>query len=172
MSENGEKQTGATPPKTSLENLYERMSKVARENLEKAGALTEESLERALKESRDWAGRLKEQYGEDVPKVMEYLRRDFQEAVKAARQQTRKSLDLDRIGVGVLGFVQKMARKAGSRLDSIAQDLDERLTYKTGEIAGAGTLTCAQCGQQMQIGSATRIPPCPKCRGTFFRRSY
>lgn len=168
----GEGPEGGDAPKSNLEALYERMNKVVRDNLEKAGALTEETLERALKESRDWAAKLKGQYGEDIPKVMEYLRRDFTEAVNAARQQTRKSFDLDRLGVGVIGFVQKMAQKAGSRLDSIAKDLDQRLTYKTGEVAGPGTLTCVQCGQTMQFASATRIPPCPKCRSTQFRRSY
>jgi hypothetical protein len=166
-----EKDPGASP-KEQMEALYERLSKSVRENLEKAGALTEESLERALKESRDWAAKLKEQYGEDIPKVVEYVRRDFREAIHTAREQTRRSLDLDRIGAGVLGFVQKMARKAGSRLDSFAKDLDERLAYKTGEVAGPGTLTCTACGQQMHFESATRIPPCPKCRQTAFRRGY
>jgi hypothetical protein len=167
-----EHESGGAPSKSNLEALYEKMSKAVRENLERAGALTEETLERALRESRDWASRLKEQYGEDIPKVIEYLRRDFQEAVNAARQQTRKSLDMDRIGAGILGFVQRMAQKAGSQLDSFASRLDERLTYKTGEVAGPGTLTCTQCAQQMHFSAASRIPPCPKCRNTTFRRSY
>ena len=169
MSEN---RNGGPGSKQSLESLYEKMSTVARESLERAGTLTEETLDRALKEARDWARQLKEQYSEDVPKVAEYLRRDFQEAVRHAGEQTRRSLDLDRIGVGVLGFVQKMAERAGSQLESFASKLDERLTYKTGEVAGPGTLTCTQCPQQLAFDSASRIPPCPKCRNTTFRRSY
>jgi hypothetical protein len=161
---------GAEPG--GLESLYEKMSKAVRENLEKAGGLTEETLERALKESREWARQLREHYADDIPKVAEFLRRDFQDAIRQTREQTRKKLGIDRLGVGVLAFVQRMAQKAGSQLDSFASRLSERLTYKTGEIAGPGTLTCLNCGQQMSIESASRIPPCPKCRGTGFRRSY
>lgn len=169
MSDN---RSGGPSTKQSLEALYEKMSTVVRANLERAGTLTEETLERALKEARDWARQLKEQYGEDVPKVAEYLRRDFQEAVRQAGKQTRRSLDLDRIGVGILGFVQKMAERAGSQLESFASKLDERLTYKTGEVAGPGTLTCTRCSQHLSFDSASRIPPCPKCRNTTFRRGY
>ena len=171
-----EDKSGSPPPDNSgqrgLESLYEKMSKAVRDNLEKAGELTEETLERSLKESREWARQLREHYADDIPKVVEYLRRDFQDAVRLTREQARKKLDIDRLGVGVLAFVQRMAQKAGSRLDSFASRLSERLTYKTGEIAGPGTLTCLNCGQQMSIESASRIPPCPKCRTTGFRRSY
>jgi hypothetical protein len=177
MNENQTGSKGGGPPpadsgQQGLESLYEKMSKAVRENLEKAGALTEETLERALKESREWARQLREHYGDDVPKVVDYLRRDFQDAIRITREQTRKKLDLDRLGVGVLAFVQRMAQKAGSQLDSFASRLSERLTYKTGEIAGQGTLTCVNCAQQMSIETASRIPPCPKCRGTSFRRSF
>ena len=104
--------------------------------------------------------------------MTEFLRRDFQEAVRQAGDQTKKSLDLNRLGVGVMGFVQRMAEKAGSQLDSFAGKLDERLSYKTGEIAGPGTLTCTSCAQQLVFDTATRIPPCPKCHNATFRRSY
>ena len=177
MNEKPREDKGGGPPpgdsgQRGLESLYEKMSKAVRDNLEKAGELTEETLERALKESREWARQLREHYAEDIPKVVEYLRRDFQDAIRLTREQARKKLDVDRLGVGVLAFVQRMAQKAGSQLDSFASRLSERLTYKTGEIAGPGTLTCQNCGQQMSIESASRIPPCPKCRGTGFRRSY
>ena len=170
------KSSGDSPPANSeprgLESLYDKMNKAVRENLEKAGELTEETLERALKESREWARQLREHYADDVPKVVEFLRRDFQDAIRLTREQARKNLDIDRLGVGVIAFVQRMAQKAGSRLDSFASSLGERLNYKTGEIAGQGTLTCLNCGQKMSLDTASRIPPCPKCRGTGFRRSY
>ena len=169
MSEN---QKNDDPSRDSLETLYEKMNRVFRRNLEKAGALTEESFEKALKESREWARQLKDHYAEDIPKVTEFLRRDFQEAVRQAGDQTRRRLDLNRIGAGVMGLVQRMAQKAGSQLDSFASKLDERLAYKTGEVAGPGTLTCTQCSQQLVFDAATRIPPCPKCHNTGFRRSY
>jgi isocitrate dehydrogenase len=168
----GDKEPGGGAAGSGSESLYEKMSKAVRDSLEKAGSLTEESLERALKESREWARQFRAQYGDDIPKVAEFLRRDFREAIRITREQTRKKLDWDRLGVGVLDFVQRMAEKAGNRLDGFASRLGERLTYKTGEVTGAGTLTCTACGQQVILDGAARIPPCPKCRGTAFRRSY
>lgn len=156
----------------NMADLYEKMSKVVRENLERAGMLTEEVFERALAESREWALRMKEHYGDDVSKVSEFIRRDWHEGIRHTREQTRKSFNLDRIQAGLLGVLFRLAAAAGSQLESFASKLKERLTYKTGEIAGAGTLECGECRQTLLFDKPTRIPPCPKCRGTVFTRSF
>jgi hypothetical protein len=158
--------------RASLTELYEKMSRIFRENLERAGTLTEDAFERALKESREWAGRFKENYGEDINRVSEYIRRDWQNAIRFTRDQTRKSFDLDRLQVGVLGVLASLARSAGEQLEVFAGKINDRLTYKTGEIAGAGTLQCTRCEQVLTFEQATRIPPCPKCHHTTYRRSY
>jgi ElaB/YqjD/DUF883 family membrane-anchored ribosome-binding protein len=158
--------------RTSLADLYEKMSKVLQEQLERAGTLTEEAFERALKESREWAGRMKENYAEDIASVSESIRRDWLNAIRYTREQTRRSLDLDRLQAGVLGLLSRLARSAGSQLESFANRINERLSYKTGEIAGAGTLQCSKCGQTLTFEKARRIPPCPKCRNTNFTRSF
>lgn len=159
-------------PRANLVDLYEKMSKALRENLERAGTYTEEAFEAALRESKDWAQRMREAYSDDITKVSEFIRRDWHEAVRISRDQASKTLDFERLQVGMLGFLMRMAQTAGSQLEGFASRLNERLTYKTGEIAGAGTLDCNQCHQQLLIEKPTRIPPCPKCRGTVFRRSY
>ena len=158
--------------KANLVDLYERMSKILRQNLERAGMLTEEAFELALNESREWAYKLRENYGDDISKVAEFIRRDWHEAIRFTRERTRKSLDLDRLQAGLLDLLSRLAKSAGSQLDSFASKLQERLTYKTGEIAGAGTLECTGCGQDLFFDKPTRIPPCPKCRGTNFTRGY
>lgn len=155
-----------------LAELYERMSRTARENLERAGQLSEEAFERALHETREMYGRLRESYGEDVSRVASYIRRDWNAALRATQEQYRRSVDFDRLQAGFLAGLARLAKAAGERLAGLAGRLDERLTYKTGEIAGAGTLHCRQCDQALIFDKARRIPPCPKCRGTAFRRSY
>ncbi len=152
--------------------LYEKMSKTLRENLERAGSFTEEVFEAALRESREWAQKLRENYSSDVGRVSDFIRRDWHEAIRISREQARKSLDLDRLQLGLLALLARLAQSAGSQLESFASRLNERLTYKTGEIAGAGTLECSGCGRQLPIEKPTRIPPCPKCRGTDFLRSF
>lgn len=175
MGEHGpsdEKGQQGEDPRRNLAELYERMSKILLESLERAGTLSEEAFERALKESRDWAGRMKEHYADDIASVSEFIRRDWLNAIRYTREQTRRSFDLDRLQAGAMGLISRLAKSAGSQLEGFANRINERLTYKTGEIAGAGSLECIKCGQSLSFDKATRIPPCPKCRGTVFRRSF
>ncbi len=152
--------------------LYDKMSTILRDSVERAGMITEEAFERGLREARDWAFKMKEFYRDDIGKVSEFIRRDWQEGIRLTREQTRKHLDLDRLQAGFLDLLSRLAEAAGSQLESLAGKIKERLTYKTGEIAGAGTLECRGCGQHLVVDKPTRIPPCPKCRGTIFERSY
>lgn len=156
----------------NLTELYEGMSRMLRENLERAGSLTEEAFERALQESREWASKVRDHYGDDVSRVSDFIRRDWHAAIKFTQQQYRRNFDLDRLQAGAMGVLFRLAKSAGAQLESFASKINERLTYKTGEIAGAGTLQCMQCEQSLSFEKATRIPPCPKCRGTAFRRSF
>ena len=161
-----------TGDKIKLADLYESMSKILRENLERAGMLTEDVFERALNEARDWAFKLKENHGEDIGKVSEFIRRDWHEAIRLTGEQARKSLDPDRLQAGLLGLLSQLAKSAGSRLEAFASKLKERLTYRTGEIAGAGTLACNHCEQKLVLDKPAPIPPCSKCGGNSFTRSY
>lgn len=158
--------------KANLVDLYEKMSQIFRENLDKAGTLSEEAFEKALKETRDWAGHMREHYGDDVSKVSEFIRRDWHDAIRFTREQTRRSFDLERLQAGALDILSRWAKSAGHQLEEFASRISDRLTYKTGEIAGAGTLQCLKCDQNLVLDKPTRIPPCPKCRHTLFRRSY
>ena len=157
---------------TNLADLYEKMSRILRESLEKTGTLTEEVFERSLKEARELSSRMKEHYGEDISKVSEYIRRDWHEAIRFTRTQTRRSFNLDRLQAGLLDVISTLAKSAGEQLGNFAEKINHRLTYKTGEIAGAGTLECLECHQTLLFEQASRIPPCPKCRNTTFRRSF
>ncbi|MDH5752513.1 MAG: zinc ribbon-containing protein, partial [Deltaproteobacteria bacterium] len=152
-----------------MAELYEKMSRIFQEKLQKTGEVTEEVFEKALHESREWGEKLKEHYSEDVARVTESIRRDWLNAINYTREQTKRSFDLDRMQAGVLGFISMLAKSAGSQLEHFADRINERLTYKTGEIAGSGNLECGQCGQQLSFDHATRVPPCPKCRGTVFK---
>ena len=152
--------------------LYEKMSKMLRENVERAGNISEEVFEKALTESREWAYKLKDNYGDDIGKVSDFIRRDWHEAIRHTSGQARKRLDIDRLQAGMLDVLSRLAGSAGSQLENFAGKLKEKLRYKTGEIAGAGTLECSGCGQQLAFEKPKRIPPCPKCRGSIFERRY
>jgi ElaB/YqjD/DUF883 family membrane-anchored ribosome-binding protein len=156
----------------NLSELYETMSRLLRENLERAGTITEEVFERALREARERAGKFRESYGDDLSHVTDALRRDWHAAIRFTQEQVRRNFDLNRLHAGVLDVLSRLARSAGAQLEAFAGKINERLAYKTGEIAGAGTLQCNHCEQVLTFDKATRIPPCPRCHGTVFRRSF
>jgi len=167
-----EQESKGSDSKASTVELYEKMSKIFREKFERAGSLSEEAFEKAMSETREWGERMRDNYGDDVSKVTEFIRRDWHDAIRFTREQTRRSFDLERLQAGAMDLISRLAKSAGTQLEDFASRISERLTYKTGEIAGAGTLQCIKCEQNLILDKATRIPPCPKCHNTLFRRSY
>ena len=155
-----------------LTELYEKMSEIFHESMEKAGSLTEETRERAMQEAREFAGKLRGQYGEDISKVAGFIRRDWDAAVKYTREETRKHLGKESVTEGLLGLVGSLARTAGAYLEKLGKDMDRAGKYHTGEVTSVGSLVCVQCGQSLRFGRPTQIPPCPKCRHTEFKRQY
>lgn len=40
----------------------------------------------------------------------------------------------------------------------------------TGEKPGQGCYACCNCGTELNIGSQDKMPPCPKCNNTNFKK--
>jgi len=76
------------------------------------------------------------------------------------------------LGAGALSSIANALELTGNALHSLGEKAKEKLTYKTGEMTSAGTLTCQKCGQQLQLKSTGHVPPCPKCNGSLFDKSY
>jgi hypothetical protein len=45
------------------------------------------------------------------------------------------------------------------------------LTFRSGDITTAGTLTCENCGWTLRATRTTLLPPCPQCAETTFRKT-
>jgi len=43
--------------------------------------------------------------------------------------------------------------------------------FVVGEITGPGTLVCSHCGQQVQFQTTSKIPQCPNCQQSSFKRA-
>jgi hypothetical protein len=78
-----------------------------------------------------------------------------------------KKLSLDKSGAFLLNVIRGLSEWAKSFSDK----LDSSLSYKTGEVTHGGEFTCANCGAEINLKKPGRLPPCPKCRKTEFRRS-
>ncbi|MBU0681619.1 MAG: zinc ribbon-containing protein [Proteobacteria bacterium] len=78
-----------------------------------------------------------------------------------------KKLSLDKSGA----FLLNVTRGLSEWTKSISDKLDSSLSYKTGEVTHGGEFTCTSCGAKLNLKNPGRLPPCPKCSKTEFRRS-
>jgi hypothetical protein len=101
----------------------------------------------------------------------------FQEAFKAAGEATLAAFDraLDTAFEGLVQAEELTTESAEKLRDFLRRDLLHRenpaLTFRTGDIASAGTLACAGCGWTIISSRTTMLPPCPQCSETAFRKS-
>ncbi len=56
------------------------------------------------------------------------------------------------------------------RHDLLQRD-NPTLTFRTGDISSAGTLTCTGCGWTIQTTRTSILPSCPQCGNTTFRKT-
>ncbi len=67
------------------------------------------------------------------------------------------------------------AENAQRLREYLRRDLLQRdhpgMTFRTGDITSAGTLTCAGCGWTLRTTRTTVLPSCPRCSETAFRKT-
>ena len=64
-----------------------------------------------------------------------------------------------------------VADQTSLQLRNWAEQARQASLYRTGEVTGPGALICTACGAEMHMHKTGRIPPCPKCHGTGFKRA-
>jgi len=70
-----------------------------------------------------------------------------------------------------VAYLAAIAKGFGDWSQSLGEKLDTSLQYKTGEITHGGEFICISCESKIHLKQPGRIPPCPKCAKTEFRRS-
>ena len=155
---------------------YEEMLKRTHESLAKAGQETVPALRELLDKARDNMVELGELTREEAAKVAEYVERDIKDAATYIietgadlRQWWR--FDLDQIEQRMLEIFTSVADQTSLQLHDWAEQARHAVGYHTGEITGPGTLLCVACGAEVHMHKTGRIPPCPKCHATQFKRA-
>ncbi len=152
--------------------LYDRLAERFRELFEQAPEKTAEAARAALEKARAQltaAGVLGEEQGK---RLKAFLERDLAQLVADLGQETRERLNPSRIGAGAVSMFVSVVSAAADALRGMAERAEKSITVRSGEITSAGTLTCVDCGQQLHFRRTGRVPPCPKCGGTVFRKGY
>jgi len=148
--------------------LYEKLASRTADLLEEGKKTFDEALKRAKDELASAGDFSREQ----ADRLGEYVRRDLKESAGKATDAVKKAVEPQRIAAGAQSAFARILTSAAEALTELAERSERSLEYKTGEITSPGTLTCKECNAEMHMTKTTRIPPCPKCHKTVFRKSY
>ena len=101
----------------------------------------------------------------------------FQTIFDAAAEKTANAFDgaLDKACDTLVSAGEFTAENAERLRHYLRRDLLQRdhpsLTFRSGDITSAGTLTCENCGWTLVTTRTTLLPPCPRCSETTFRKT-
>lgn len=148
--------------------LYDKLASRTADLLEEGKKTFDEALKKAKEELASAGDFSREQ----ADRLGEYVRRDLKENADKAAEAVKKAIEPQRLAAGAQSAFSRILASAAETLTELAERSEKFLEYKTGEITSPGTLTCKDCEAEMHMTKTTRIPPCPKCHKTVFRKSY
>jgi hypothetical protein len=162
-------------PVDMIGEAYERMLERAMEGFRKAGQKTGPALHRLVDKSRDKAVELEELSREEAEKLAEYVKRDLTDAAEHLAEtgdELKEWLGFESrlIESELFDLFMRAADKTTVELLELKEQAKRASSYHTGEVTGLGTLVCEECGEKLHFHKPGRIPPCPKCHATVFRR--
>jgi hypothetical protein len=148
--------------------LYEKLATRTADILEDG----KKTIDEALKKAKDEMASAGDYSREQADKIGNYVRRDLMENASKARDAVFKAMEPHRLAAGMQSAFSRILTSTAETLSDLAAKAEKNLEYHTGEVTSAGTLTCKGCNGEIHMKRATRIPPCPKCHKTIFRKSY
>lgn len=134
-----------------------------------------EAMTVALDKAREQLTEVGELGKEQGEVLKQYLARDLDQTISDAQhlgEEAKERLHPARLGAGALSSLATVLELTSNALHSLSDKTKETLTYRTGEMTSAGTLTCQACGQKVHLKETGHVPPCPKCNGTLFNKGY
>ncbi len=134
-------------------------------------------IKELLSKASDTASELGELTREEAEKVSDYLKRDLNEAGEFLSENGRQlkewlKFDLEFAEVKLAELFASVADRTRVELDALAERARRVGIWHTGEITGIGILICSECGEKLHFEKTGRIPPCPKCHGTTFKKAF
>ncbi len=151
---------------------YDKLAARFRELFESGAEKSAEFAAVAMEKARQQltaAGAFSEEQGKNLKTFME---RDFAQMAQTMREEAREKLNPSRVSAGAMSSLSSLLNLAGSALSSVAEKTQQAISCRSGEITSAGTLTCVACEHELHFKKTGRVPPCPKCHATEFRKSY
>lgn len=142
---------------------------------------TEEKALPTLKEGLDLAKQKASELGElsreEADKVAGYVKRDLQEAGEFLSETGKEfkdwlKFDLEYAEMRLAEMFASLADTTRIELEKLAERARKVGEWHTGEITTVGILRCKACGELLHFEKTGHIPPCPKCRGSVFKKEF
>ncbi|MBU0483031.1 MAG: zinc ribbon-containing protein [Proteobacteria bacterium] len=169
------KTLGELNDRINTESITNAMEK-AMEDLKKMGEHSKEVIARTgetlKKDIASSASQIKPKIDQDI----EETRQDFNRLQNKGGALWREisteaeyitKLSLDKGGA----FLLNVTRGLSDWTKSLSDKLDTSLSYRTGEVTHGGEFTCTSCEAKIHLKNPGRLPPCPKCSKSDFKRS-
>ncbi len=139
--------------------------------LEKGGHTLKQSIEQAMEKTSE----LGELTREESEKIAEFLQRDLEDAAQYLDESGKElqdwlRFDLEVVEQHIFGLFSQMVDHTQAELQKLQYKASLMGEWHSGEIVSIGTLACKACDEHLHFHKTARIPPCPKCRGSKFRR--
>lgn len=134
-----------------------------------------EAMGVALEKAREQLAALGEFSSEQGEVLKKHLARDLDQTIVDAQklgEEAKERLHPARLGAGALSSLATVLELTSQAMHTLSVKTQESLTYKTGEMTTAGTLTCQACGHKMHLKTTGHVPPCAQCKGTLFSKGY
>ena len=159
----------------ALGSAYEKLYEHIADNFHQAEHKTEALFHTLAHEAKDKVTELKEISEHDADKVVDWVKRDMAGAAHYLSETGHELKDwlgfeTTLVETELLDLLIKAADQTTVKLLQLKGKSQFGIDYHTGEVIGPSTLVCKECGEELQFRRAGKIPPCPKCRATKFRR--
>ena len=161
-------------PTEGMSEAYEKLLKLSMKEFKLLETKTGPLLHKLIDKTSEALSELDEVTKEESEKISGYLKRDLKEAASYMAEsgedfQKWLAIDADIIENYLYDHFKQAADQTTVELAQLKADA-ENARYHTGEITGPGVLICDVCGENLHFHKAGHIPPCAKCKGTYFHR--
>ncbi len=172
MSQQTDKKNTIGDATDKLVNGYNTMLDKLSEWTEKADETTGPMIINGVKEAEEFFAQLQDWSKEEIDLISRYVKRDLHDAASKMEQENKSfqqwlDFDLQQTEEKLLSVFANMADKTRLELDHLEEMANE---WHTGEVTSIGTLVCKKCAKELHFHKAGRIPPCPVCHHTEFKR--
>lgn len=139
------------------------------------------TLSENLEKAAEKVSELGELTKEEAEKIGGYIQRDLEEAGDYLSEYMEKNgPQLENWVKDELAFAETqfaevfatLADKTRLELDALAERARKVGIWHTGEITNIGKLYCQNCDEVLHFKKPGHIPPCPKCKGTEFKKVF